>query len=43
MTKVKNPNISHAYTNSLYGYVISKFLPTITFKWRDSIDLQKQQ
>ena len=35
MTQNKNPNIIYLDTNNLYGYAMSKFLPTCGFKWID--------
>ena len=43
MTQNKNQNIIYWEANSLYGYAVSKFLPTSGFKWIDSkqFDLNK--
>ena len=43
MTQSKNQDIICWEENSLYGYAVSKFLPTSGFKWIDSkqFDLNK--
>ena len=35
MTQSKNQNIIYLDKNNLYGYAMSKFLPTSRFKWID--------
>ena len=35
LTQNKNPNIKYLEANNLYGYAMSKFLPTSGFKWID--------
>ena len=39
MTQNKNQNIIYLDTNNLYGYAMSKFLPTSGFKWIDPKEL----
>ena len=38
-TKQESKQIIYLDTNKLYGYAISKFLPTSGFKWIDSKEL----
>ena len=35
MTQKKKENILYLDANNLYGYAMSKFLPTSAFKWID--------
>ena len=39
MTQNKNQNIIYLDANNLYGYAMSKFLPTSGFKWIDPKEL----
>ena len=43
LTQNKNQNIIYLEANNLYGYEMSKFLPTSGFKWIDpkEFDLNK--